>query len=393
MDMVLPPLRLTGADVISDSVFQRRSLALADGMVTSDALPEVNLSGYWLLPGIIDLHGDAFERHLSPRPTAPFDKALGLASTDRELASNGVTTAWLAQCWSWEGGIRGADYAEAVMAALAAYRPQAMTDMRLQLRCETHMVETADRMIDAIDRHGIDYVVFNNHLPEALEAWNTAPLKVEAWARQSGRTGEDYIADVRAAADREPQVFRHLVRLAEAFDRLGVAYGSHDDPDAETRERYRMIGARIAEFPTDRGAAFTAKAMDDPVIMGAPNVVRGGSQSGNIAAAALVAEGLCDALVSDYYYPAMAQSAWTLTDKGLLDFPRAWALISTNPARIMGLRDRGSLSFGKRADIVVMNPETRMIEATISGGRLTYLAGEAGRRFLAQAQVARIAAE
>lgn len=393
MDIVLPPLRLTGADVLTDSAFQRRSIALADGRITSDSLPEVNLSGYWLVPGIIDLHGDAFERHLSPRPTAPFEKSLGLASTDRELAANGVTTAWLAQCWSWEGGIRGEDYAEAVMAALAEYRVRALCDMRIQIRCETHMVDSADRLLAAIEDYGVDYVVFNNHLPEALEAWDKTPLKVEAWARQAGRSGEDYIADVRAAAAREPQVFRHLARLAEAFDRMGVAYGSHDDPDAETRERYRMIGARIAEFPTHRGAAFTAKAMGDPVIMGAPNVVRGGSQSGNIAAAALIAEGLCDALVSDYYYPALAQSAWTLADKGLLDFAAAWALISTKPAQILGLRDRGSLSFGKRADLVVMNPETRAIEATISGGRLTYLAGEAGRRFLSQAQVARIAAE
>lgn len=393
MDIVLPPLRLTGADVLTESRLQRRSIALADGMITSDSLPEVNLTGYWLLPGLIDLHGDAFERHLAPRPSAPFDKTLGLASTDRELAANGVTTAWLAQGWSWEGGTRDPDYAEAVMDALSAYRPRALTDMRLQIRCETHLVDSADRMLAAIKAHDIDYVVFNNHLPDILDVLENDPDRVDIWARASGTSPEGYRARIDTALEYEPQVFRHLARLATEFDRCGVAYGSHDDPDAETRERYRMIGARIAEFPTRREAAYSAKAMGDPVIMGAPNVVRGGSQSGNIAASALIADGLCDALVSDYFYPALQHAAWTLADKGITDFATAWEMISTKPARIMRLRDRGTLGFGKRADIVVMNPDSRAIEATITGGRLTYLAGEAGRRFLSQTQVARIAAE
>jgi alpha-D-ribose 1-methylphosphonate 5-triphosphate diphosphatase len=130
-----------------------------------------------------------------------------------------------------------------------------------------------------------------------------------------------------------------------------------------------------------------------PVIMGAPNVVRGGSQAGNVAAEELIAAGQCDALVSDYHIPALALAAWTLVERGVLDLPRAWALISEKPADILRLPDRGKLNPGLRADLVVVNAETRAIEATIAGGRLTYLAGEAGCRFLSQPQAMRMAAE
>jgi len=390
---LLPPLRLVGAQILRDGEMQRRSLAIAGGRITKGPLPEVDMAGFYLMPGIIDLHGDAFERHISPRPSAPFDLVQGLASADREAAANGVTTAFFAQSWSWEGGPRGPDHAERVMGALDAYRPRALTDIRLQLRAETHLVEAGARLIAAVERHRIGYVVFNNHLSEAVEINARDPQDFAIWARKLGRTAEEHLAAVQAAAARGREVPRHLCTLAEAFDRLGVLYGSHDDPDGETRERFSMIGARIAEFPTARKAAAAAKAMNDPVLMGAPNVVRGGSQAGNIAATDLIASGLCDALVSDYYYPALVQAVWTLVDRGLASLPKAWAMISARPAEILRMPDRGVLDFGRRADVTVVNAATRQVEATISGGRLTYLAGEAGRRFMAGQQPLRMAAE
>lgn len=390
---LLPPLRLVGAQILRDGEMQRRSLAIAGGRITKGPLPEVDMAGFYLMPGIIDLHGDAFERHIAPRPSAPFDLVQGLASADREAAANGVTTAFFAQSWSWEGGHRGPDYAERVMAALDAWRPRALTDIRLQIRAETHLVDAGARLIAAVERHRIGYVVFNNHLGEAVEIGARDPQDFAIWARKLGRSAEEHLAAVEAAASRAREVPRHLCTLAEAFDRLGVLYGSHDDPDGETRERFSMIGARIAEFPTARKAAAAAKAMNDPVLMGAPNVVRGGSQAGNIAATDLIAAGLCDALVSDYYYPALVQAVWTLVDRGLASLPKAWAMISARPAEILRMPDRGVLDFGRRADVTVVNAATRQVEATISGGRLTYLAGEAGRRFMAGQQPLRMAAE
>ena len=393
MTHFLPPMRLTGAEILRGGEMQRRSISIDLGRITQSCLPEVDLSGYLVLPGIIDLHCDGFERHLAPRPTAPFPLQPGLASTDREAASHGVTTAYIAQGWSWEGGHRSPDQAELVMAALDIYTPRALTDLRLQIRAETHLVDAGAQLIAAVKRHKIDYVVFNDHLEEGLDMRRLAPADFALWARKLGKQPEELARALEKAKFRARDVPRHLCTLAEAFDDLGVVYGSHADPDGETRERYSMIGARIAEFPTTRQAARAAHAMMCPVIMGAPNVVRGKSQAGHISAADLVSEGLCDALVSDYHIPALALAAWALVDRGIMSLPKAWAMISANPAEIMRMPDRGRLDPGMRADLVVINAETRAVEATICAGRLSYLAGEAGRRFMSSSQSLRVAAE
>ncbi|MFN3607331.1 MAG: alpha-D-ribose 1-methylphosphonate 5-triphosphate diphosphatase, partial [Cypionkella sp.] len=265
----------------------------------------LNSRGYLLLPGIVDLHGDGFERHLSPRPTAPFEKRRALASAAAELASNGVTTAWLAQSWSWEGGFRSGQATTALLAALGAVRGSLLPDMRVQIRLETHLIEAHADVLAAVAQHSVDYVVFNNHLPEALEMAAQKPDRFAQWALSTQRSTDQMLAIVRAADAQGADVPAALTRLAAQFAALGVAMGSHDDGSADVRRAYRDMGAHICEFPTTFVAAQSAKDAGEPVLMGAPNVVRGGSQSGNISAQALIAAGLCDALVSDYYYPAL----------------------------------------------------------------------------------------
>ena len=376
-------LRLTGATVLRDGALQERSVAVAEGRITKGPLPAVDLSGYLVLPGIVDLHGDAFERQLAPRPTAELPLEMALRATDREAAANGVTTAWLAQGWSWEGGRRGPDQAELLLRALEDHGARAATDLRVQLRCETHTVDTFDRLLDTVRRHRIDYVVFNNHLSEAAALAESDRDALAHWARSAGGTPDAHLRAVARAKAQARDVPRYLCRLAEAFDALGVRYGSHDDPDGETRETFSMIGAKICEFPQRRAAAALARAVGDPVLMGAPNVVRGGSQAGNVAARDLIRAGLCDALVSDYHYPSLAAAAFRLVDEGLADLPRAWAMISERPAEIMGLADRGRIDYGRRADLTIIDPRTRAVEATIAGGRLAHLSGGAAARYLA----------
>lgn len=390
---MLPPLRLTGAQVLRDGALHRASISVEHGVFTDTRLPDADLSGYLVLPGIVDLHGDAFERHIAPRPTAPFPIASGLSTTERDAAAHGVTTAWLAQCWSWEGGMRGPDFAEALMVELDAFRPKALIDMHLQIRLETHMVESRERLLRAVAEHGVDYVVFNNHLTEALAAMVREPHVFASWAARAGRSVEDMTREVEAAKAQAPALPRHLLELAKGFDRLGIRYGSHDDPDADTRERFRVLGAHICEFPTAHGPAVAAKAMDDAVLMGAPNVVRGGSQAGGISAMKLITKDLCDALVSDYHYPSLADAAWVLADLGVRPLARAWEMISTAPARIIGLEDRGRIAPGLRADFVVVHEETRRIEATISAGRIAHLSGALAGRLLSGRRLDQLAAE
>ncbi|MEF3049001.1 alpha-D-ribose 1-methylphosphonate 5-triphosphate diphosphatase [Pseudotabrizicola sp. L79] len=393
MPAQLPPLCLTRARILREGYFSDQPLTLAGGLLTEGGGTEVDLAGYAVLPGIIDLHGDGFEHHVFPRPSAPFPLWAGLASYDREAATHGVTTTYLAQGWSWEGGHRGPDHAEALLLALEEHRPKSLIEQRVQLRAETHFIEAADRLMAAVRRFDLGYVVFNDHLEEGLTMSRQQPEAFGLWARKLGVGAETLLARLKAAKACAKAVPRTLCQLADAFEQRGVRFGSHDDPDAETREFFSMIGARIAEFPISRRAAAAARAMGDPVIMGAPNVVRGGSQSGNIAAVDLIRDGLCDALVSDYHLPALPLAIWTLVDLGVLDLAKGWQMISTAPARILGLHDRGRIAAGLRADLVVMNEESRQIEAVICGGRLVFACGEAALRLMQPGQPMRLAAE
>ena len=389
----LPDLRLTGARVLLQGRLEDAALTLSAGRIVDGPAPEIDLAGYWLLPGIIDLHGDGFERHLRPRPTAPFPRAQALASVDAELAVNGITTAWLAQSWSWEGGMRSGEEAEALIAAVAGLRADLLADIRVQVRYETHLLEDHDRLLAAVGAHGVDYVVFNDHLPEALALADARPDRFAVWAGSNGNTSESLMAIVRTAAAEAHRVPAALAQLAARLQAAGVALGSHDDPTAEVRAFHRRLGARICEFPTTRAAAEGARAAGEPVLMGAPNVVRGGSQAGNIPAMELIEDGLCDGLVSDYHYPSLAQAAWTIADQRAAGFAAAWRLVSGGPAAVMGLDDRGGLAPGARADLVVMNPATRRIEGCFARGRLTYLSGALAGRFLTAGQGRALAAE
>lgn len=380
--MALPPLTLTGATVLWPDGLSERPVSIRNGRISEAGGSAIDLSGTYVLPGIVDLHGDAFERQVAPRPSAVFPLDQALRATDCEAAAHGVTTAWMAQSWSWEGGLRGPDATARLLDALEIYRQTALIDLRVQLRIETHTIDTLDTLKDVIAAHGVDYAVFNDHLPEARQKSRTNPEEILGWAKKAGRTPQEHMAVVDGAFLQNPKVPRYLCNLAAFFDAQGIRYGSHDDASAETRVYFNEIGAKICEFPTSQAAARAARSLDNPILMGAPNIVRGGSQSGNVAALDLIRAGLCDVLVSDYHYPSMAQSAFALVETGTLDLPAAWALISATPAAVMGLSDRGTLTVGKRADLVVVDKKTHRITATISGGRLAHLSGETGQRFI-----------
>ena len=373
-------LTLTGAEVLRPGGMDHAPLSLAEGRIVADPQPRrVDLTGFRVLPGIVDVHGDGFERHLAPRRGAMRDLGQGLAATEAELAANGITTALLAQFWSWEGGMRGPDFALRFLEALTAHRGLG-TDMRAQLRFETHLLDDYPAIADAVARFGIGYVVFNDHLPHAALVAGKRPPRLTGQALKSGRSPEDHLALIQRLHDLSAQVPAALDGLATRLSASGVILGSHDDATAQGRAAWRARGVAVSEFPETREAAAAARTGGDRIVLGAPNVVRGGSHSGNVAAAELVADGLCDALASDYHYPAPRQAALMLADQ--LGLPAAWDLVAAGPARLMGLTDRGNLAPGLRADLLVMD-ETGHVGATIAGGRITHMSGSVAARFIA----------
>ncbi|WP_397542684.1 alpha-D-ribose 1-methylphosphonate 5-triphosphate diphosphatase [Roseovarius salis] len=376
-------LKLVGAQVLTPGGLRRAPLGIEDGRISAvRAAREVDLSGFIVLPGIVDIHGDGFEKHLAPRRGAMKDLDQGLVAAEAELAANGITTAVLAQFYSWEGGMRGPDFAGRVLSALEEVRPRLDTALLAQLRFEIPMLDHYEAMQQMVQRFAIPFVVFNDHLPHDALAAGKRPPRLTGQALRIGKNPESHLADMQALHARMPDVPAALERLTGALAARGVMMGSHDDRTAETRRQWRRMDVRLAEFPETQEAAEAAHSDGDGVVLGAPNVVRGGSHNGNVSAIDLVAMGLCDALASDYHYPSLRRAAFLLADGGLCDLAAAWALVSSGPARLLGLEDRGTLAPGQRADLVVLDAATRDVCATMSGGRVSYMRGRAAARFL-----------
>ena len=374
---------LVGAKVLTVDGWSDAPLSMSGGLISADEMGRViDLSGYLVLPGIVDPHGDGFERHMAPRRGALREAEHGVVAVAAELAANGITTAVLAQFFSWEGGMRGPDFAEHVFQSVAAVRDSVAVDLQLQLRLETHLLDDFARAEAAIDRFGIGYVVFNDHLPHQRLSEGRKPPRLTGQALKSGRSPEAHLALMQDLHARSSDVPAALDALTERLVQKGIVLGSHDDSTPEDREEWAVRGATVSEFPETLEAAQAARDDGAQIVLGAPNVVRGASHAGNIAASELVAHGLCDALASDYHYPSPLRAAFRLEELGLCDLASAWAMLSSGPAQMLGLADRGTLQPGKRADLIVVDPTTRRVEATIAAGRVAHLTGTVAERFL-----------
>ncbi|CUH45635.1 alpha-D-ribose 1-methylphosphonate 5-triphosphate diphosphatase [Ruegeria atlantica] len=377
-------LTLTGAEVLlPDQGMTRADLPIAEGIVQEDrAGRTIDLSGYLVMPGIIDLHGDGFERHIAPRRGAMKQMGEGILSVEAELAANGITTAVLAQFLSWEGGVRGPEFAGQVFDAIASVKDRVVTDLLPQLRFETHMLAEYPSLPERITDWQVPYVVFNDHLPHDRLAEGRKPPRLTGQALKAGRNPDAHFEMLLSMHARRDDVPAALDTLCTALAEQGVRMGSHDDATAQTRADWRARGAQIAEFPETLEAAEAARAAGDHVILGSPNVVRGGSHKGNVSALDLITMGLCDALASDYHYPSPRRAALMLAKSGLLDLAMAWALVSSGPARVLGLQDRGTLAPGQRADMVILDARSHRVAATLAGGRVSFMSGDIAARFV-----------
>ena len=372
-----------GAQVLGPDGLNTRDLSIADGLIVeSSAGRKVDLSGYRIFPGIVDVHGDGFERHLAPRRGAMKQLAEGIIAVEAELAANGITTAVLAQFVSWEGGLRSMDFADQVLSAIRDVRPDTVTDLRPQLRFETHLLDDYAGLVEQIKAWGVEYVVFNDHLPHARLADGRKPPRLVGQALKAQRNPEVHFQMLLDLHARTAEVPAALDKLTAELSEINVRMGSHDDQTSEQRAEWRARGAVISEFPETLEAAEAAKSGGDWIALGAPNLVRGGSHKGNASALELVMIGHCDALASDYHYPSPRRAALILAASGVLDIAAAWHLVSAGPAAMLGLTDRGVLAAGLRADLVILDTADR-VAATISGGRVSYMSGDIAAQFVA----------
>ena len=224
----------------------------------------------------------------------------------------------------------------------------------------------------------VGMVTFNDHTPEIVRKLGI-PEKAAAFSARAGVPASELRAMAERALARTPEVPAAASRLAATAHAAGIPVASHDDATIATRHHYRALGARVCEFPMAQSVAEDARDHGEPVVMGCPNVVRGGSHLGWAGAGALAEQGVATTLCSDYFYPAMTAAALRLAS-GPLGLAGAWALVSTNPAAAAGLHDRGRIAPDLRADLVLLDPQTGEVVATVCEGRIAYAGTECWAR-------------
>jgi len=314
------------------------------------------LDGHYLLPGLVEPHTDNVERHLLPRPAAHWPSALAaLLAHDAEIAASGITTVHDAlrvgvhEGESLERATLFAEVAEALGRGVA--QGLLRVDHRLHVRCELTDPELLDALEPIVDDPRVTLLSLMDHTPGQRQWRDIAALL----KHKGGTDAAHREIDTRMAAGQvhvEPNRARLLERVADRVAAGTLTIASHDDTTLEHVEQALAEGATIAEFPCTLEAARTGAECGQWNLGGAPNVVRGGSHSGNVAVRELARAGVLHGLSSDYVPASSLQAVFALATDGTLPLPEAVRLVSAAPAERLGLDDRGAIAIGRRADLV-----------------------------------------
>jgi alpha-D-ribose 1-methylphosphonate 5-triphosphate diphosphatase len=391
-------LILTGGAVVApDGVYEGSSVVIEGGRIvavtpraySSTNSPDetiIDCGGRFVLPGVVCLHNDAIEKAVNPRPNANLPLPLALATLDRQLAAAGVTTQFNAIMFEDSPDKeRAIARAVAMHEALVAFAAsgEALVEHHTHFRCDVRLATSLDAVLARVHDAPVQLVSLNDHVPGQGQMRNLALTAAQlATELGPGMTADAWLAEREEfARTTEAQVARSHDALAQLAQASATTLMSHDDDSAEKVDLMYRLGCRVAEFPVTREAARRARELGIQIAMGAPNLVRGGSLSGNISALALAHDGLLDILIADYHAPALLAAAWALARAGVASLPAAVAMIATTPAATVGLTDRGALLPGQRADMLVVRElgGVPVVTQLLVAGELRYAADRRAR--------------
>ena len=352
---------LTNTHIILSNEIIYGSVKIRDGCISEiDDQPtsiknSIDLEGDFLLPGLIELHTDNLERHCVPRPSVLWPFRSAVIAHDAEIASAGITTVFDAIAVG--GAMLNKDRDTVLIDAADAVR-DAVTDKVLRvdhylhMRCEVASTNVIESFNNFYEEPLVQLVSLMDHTPGERQFVDEAKLKIY----YQGKYGlSDSEFDKMVIERKELQAKyskKHRLEISSICKNIGVTTATHDDATEAHIKEAITLGATISEFPTTVAAASAANNAGMSTIMGGPNVVRGGSHSGNVSAADLSDKGLLDALSSDYVPSSLLYGAFLLSDKQGLSLPDAIATVTTNPARMANFNDRGEIKAGLRADLI-----------------------------------------
>lgn len=353
-------LALTNARIVLADEVVSGTLLVREGRIAAvDAGASTkgeDMEGDYLIPGLVELHTDHLENHYRPRPGVFWDPLAALHAHDAQIAGSGITTVFDAVRIGSDVDLPDMlSHAQRLVGAVRTGREAGWlrAEHFIHLRCELPSHDVVAHFDALADHPSTRLASVMDHTPGQRQFRSLDAYKA-FYARQMGGTEAELRAYLDARqSEHEQYSAANRQALVERARRLGIALASHDDATLAHVEEAEADGVAIAEFPTTLEAAAAAHDAGLAVLMGAPNVVRGRSHSGNVSATDLVAAGLLDILSSDYVPFALLQAAFVLPSRVEgLDLPRALATVTRNPARAAGFDDRGEIAPGKRADLV-----------------------------------------
>lgn len=359
-----PSFVLTNARVVlADRVLPQGWVAVEDGIIREvgeGAPPErgVDLRGDLLLPGLVELHTDHLEAHYVPRPKVTWDPVSSVLSYDAQIAACGITTVLDSlRVWREPGDVEGPESQAGVLArAIATARDEDLlrADHYLHLRCEIPTETVVDDCARLLSQPRVRLISLMDHTPGQRQFRDEEKLRTYYRGKKGGLTElelDDLFAMRRELHLRYAEANRVL--LVELARREGVPLASHDDTTLDHVHEAITDGIAVAEFPTTEEAAAALHEAGIAVMMGAPNLVRGGSHSGNVAASTLAQAGHLDVFSSDYIPSSLLMAALRLPHAVPgIDLPAAIRTVTKRPAEAVGLPDRGEIVAGRRADLV-----------------------------------------
>jgi len=314
----------------------------------------VDLTGRILIPGMIDLHCDALEKEIEPRPNVHFPLDFACAQADKRNAVAGITTVFHALSFAnHELGVRNNAFAAEIARAVHAWRSHALIDNRVHVRYEV-TDDTAPAVLSELIEKGYAHLIsFMDHSPGQGQFRDVEAYR--DYLARTYKTDEDTLDGILARKLESAQgAMARMRSLAEKAQHHGVSIASHDDDSPDKVATVRALGAVISEFPINLETARAARENGLATLFGAPNILRGKSQSGNMRALDAVSNGVADCLCGDYSPAALLPSIKRLPSLTDISLCQAVAMVTVNPARAAGLSDRGEIAIGKRADLVAV---------------------------------------